>query len=283
MKTLLSGSPFASRPLRMGLAVAASLLSFASAACADELITLKTRPGVTQSVLLWEPHEPRPETVILLIPGGSGNIGLALKDGRAQAERAHLFSNQREALLQAQFAVAVIDAPSDQEDMTQDFRMSAQHATDMQAVVNEIRTRFPKTRLVIMGHSRGTVSVGHIAPKVSDQVSAIVLLSGLYQASQASAQIPSGGPGLSKVDLPALKVPIFLVHHAVDACPIAPLAATTTVAARLPMLTVNGGTVRDGGALCGPGGSHWFAGVEKAVGQEVVNWLSGKAWKPTLP
>ena len=201
----------------MGLAVAASLV-FASLACADELITLQTRPGVTQSVLLWEPHDPSPETVILLIPGGSGNIGLTVKDGHAQAERPHLFSSQREALLQAQFAVAVVDAPSDQEDMTQDFRMSAQHATDMQAVVHEIRTRFPKARLVLMGHSRGTVSVGHIAPYVSDQLSAIVLLSGLYQVSQASAQISSGGPGLSKVDLPALKLPILLVHHANDAC-----------------------------------------------------------------
>lgn len=273
---------FLFRPLRMGLTVAASLV-FASSACADELITLKTRPGVTQSVLLWEPHGPTPNTVILLIPGGSGNISLAVKDGRAQAQRPHLFSNQREALLQEQFAVAVIDAPSDQEEMTQDFRMSAQHATDMQAAVHEIRTRFPKARLVLMGHSRGTVSVGHIAPKVSNQINAIVLLSGLYQAGQASAHVSSGGPGLSKIDLPALKVPILLVHHADDACPIAPMAATADVSKRLPMITVTGGTTVDGGPLCGPGGGHWFAGMEKAVGQEVLNWLSGKAWKPALP
>ena len=282
MKLLPRRSPFWSHPVRTGFAAAAALV-FASWACADELVTLKTRPGATQSVLFWEPHGPSPETVILLVPGGPGNIGLKLKEGRAQTEGVHLFSHQREALLQGQFAVAVIDAPSDQKDMTQDFRMSAKHVTDMQAVLREIRSRFPKARLVLVGHSRGTVSVGTISQNFDDQVGAIVLLSGLYQASQPSAQITSGGPGLSKIDLPSLRIPVLLVHHAHDACPIAPFAATATVSTRLPMITVDGAATGDSDLLCGPGSTHWFAGMERAVGQEVLNWLSGKAWKPAVP
>lgn len=39
------------------------------------------------------------------------------------------------------------------------------------------------------------------------------------------------------------------------------------------MITVTGGTTVDGGPLCGPGGGHWFAGNEKAVGHQVLNWV----------
>lgn len=267
----------------MGLCIAASLLWFASAAHADELITLKTRPGVSQSVLLWEPHVQNPETVILLFPGGSGNIGLTSKDGRAQATRAHLFSQQRDALLREPFAVAVLDAPSDAQDMTQDFRISAQHAIDVQAVVHALQTRFPKSRLALVAHSRGTVSVGHIAPSLPTPPSAIVLLSGLYQASQPGPQVPSAGPGLSKVDFAALKSTLLLVHHAKDTCPVAPFAATAPVSAQFPMVTVHDSGTESKEPFCGPGGGHWFTGNERAVGQEVLNWLSGKAWKQALP
>ncbi|MBC3875984.1 alpha/beta hydrolase [Undibacterium flavidum] len=275
-------SPFLSRQVRTIVAIAASLL-FTSLAYADELITLKTRPGVTQSVLLWEPHGPAPKTVILLIPGGSGNIGLKLKDGQAQAEATHLFSRQHEALLQKQFAVAVIDAPSDQEDMTQDFRTSARHAADMQAVIRKIRSRFPKARLVLVAHSRGTVSAGYIAQNRVNKVNAVVLLSGLYQASQPGPLIPSPGPGLSKIDLPSLKIPMLLVHHTLDACPVSSFSAASDVSTRLPMMTVNGANAAEGSPLCGPGSNHWFVGMEEAVGQQIINWLSGKTWKSNLP
>src|SRR4030095_4820091 len=84
-------------------------LAIGFSASADELIRFKTRPDVTQSMLLWEPYPPRPELVIVFFPGGAGNVGLELKDGRAEAARPFLFSRQRELLAQPQFAVAIID------------------------------------------------------------------------------------------------------------------------------------------------------------------------------
>ena len=29
--------------------------------------------------------------------------------------------------------------------------------------------------------------------------------------------------------------------------------------------------------------NHWFVGMEKAVGEEVVKWLSGKSWQRAVP
>jgi pimeloyl-ACP methyl ester carboxylesterase len=265
----------------LGLLLAGLISAFPT--IADELISLRTRAEVTQSVLLWEPHPPSPDTVILLIPGGSGNIGLALVDGRAQAARPHIFSRVREAIIRPQFAIVVVDAPSDQKDMDQEFRMSTKHATDMTAVVHEIRDRFPRARLVIMGHSRGSVSAGYVSRALGDQVNAVVLFSGLYQATQRSPQIPSPGPGLSDLDLRSLRSPVLIVHHAKDACPAAPFAPAQKLSAGLPMITVNGNDETSPASPCGPGSNHLFMGMEKLVAEEVVKWLAGTEWQRTVP
>lgn len=284
MDTLNRLSPMLSRRMRMVLTVA-MLLSLGFPAVADELITLKPRPDVTQSVLLWEPHSLAPDIVVLLFPGGAGNVRLGLKDGQAEAAFPHIFSRQREVLAKPQFAVAVIDAPSDQNDMDEEFRLSAKHLTDAEAVVREIRNRFPKARLVVMGHSRGTVSAGYVARTLGDQVSAVVLLSGRYQRFPPAQPGGPGRAGLSEVDLGSLKSPVLLVHHAKDACPPTQLSSTTELAVRLPMITVNGNDEASTGPgpACGPGTNHWFVGLEKVAGEEVIKWLSGKAWARTVP
>jgi predicted esterase len=275
----LSTKALCLRQLQIVIAVISFL--FTPFALADQLITVKSRPNVSQSLLLWEPHTANPETVILLIPGGSGNIGLSLKDGQAKAERPHLFLGQREVLLQKKMAVMVMNAPSDQEDLTQDIRMSSNHVADMQIAVKEIQRRFPKSRLVIMAHSRGTISAAYLAQSLGDQVSALVLLSGLYQAYLPGPNMPSSGPGLSKLDLSSLKMPMLLVHHAKDACPVSPVSDFSPIT--ISKILVNGIEITDKVHPCGPGSNHWFAGKENAVAKEIINWISGKPWKSSLP
>lgn len=264
-------------------------LAFGPAASADELLRIDTRPGVTESMSLWDlPGQAAAQTLILLMPGGPGHLGLQMKDGRVESDEPYLFSEQPDALAQGRFAVAVLDAPSDHDDMTQAFRASPEHATDLQAVVRSLRTRFPKAKLVLVAHSRGTVSAGHLAQSLGKELSAVVLVSGLYQETPAGASAPSSGPGLSKIDLPGLKVPLLLVQHAQDACPVSPLAPATALSKRVPTIVVNGlvsaaTTTADREAPCGPRSSHWLAGREREVGREIANWLSGKPWKRSVP
>lgn len=263
------------------LLVAGILASFA--AVADEIITVKTRPEVTQSMLLWEPYTQTPDVVIVLFPGGPGNVALEIKDGQATATRPYVFSRQREILAQPQFAVVVIDAPSDKKDMDQEFRLSTKHLTDIEVAIREVRTRFPKARLVIMGHSRGTVSAGYAARALGEQVSAVVLLSGVYQATPPGPPGQPYRPGLSELNLGSLKSPVLIVHHAKDACPATPLAAAEKSSEQLPMIKVNGSVEASSGPPCGPGTNHWFVGMEKVTGEQVVNWLTGKSWQRAVP
>ena len=282
MNALRDVSPVFTRLTRI-LPILLASFFVAVPSIADELITIRTRPDVTQSLLLWEPHPTNPDTVILLFPGGPGNIGLAMKDGRAEAARPYIFSLQREVLSQQKFAVVVIDAPSDTKEMSQEFRLSERHATDMEAVALEIKTRFPNSKIVVLAHSRGTVSAGYFSRRVGEKVGALVLFSGVYRATKLDPLIPSSGPGLSELDLGALKVPVLIVHNTKDACPAAPFKSAEDVAGKLSMIAVNSADEANKGSPCGPRTNHWFAGMEKETGDEVVKWLVGKSWNRTVP
>lgn len=253
------------------------------AAVADELITLKTRPEVTQSMLLLEPYSKTPNIVIVLFPGGAGNVALEIKEGRATAANPYLFSRQRDILAQPDFAVVIIDVPSDRKVMDQEFRRSAMHLNDIEVAIREVKTRFPTARLVLMGHSSGTVSAGYVSRALGDQVSAVVLLAGVYLATPPGPPGQPFGPGLSELDLGSLKSPVLIVHHTQDACRLTPLAAAEKSAGQLPMIKVNGSVEASSGPPCLPGTNHWFVGTEKATGEQVVNWLTGKSWQRAVP
>ncbi|MCV2370671.1 alpha/beta hydrolase [Roseateles oligotrophus] len=260
----------------------AATIAGPTTALADELITLKTRAGVTQSMQLWEPHGRSPKAVILLIPGGDGNIGLKLENGKAVAEGPHLFSQHRELFEQAGLAVAVLDAPTDQQEMTQQFRTSSLHMNDMGALLSELGRRFPQTPIALVAHSRGTISAGYTAQRFGAQISAMVLLSGLYRATAPDPQLPSYGPGLSKIDLHALKMPVLLIHHRADACPLAPIAGALEPAGNLRMITVEDLGQNEAKHPCGPGTKHWFVGQEVAIEQALIRWLLEGKWEPRL-
>jgi hypothetical protein len=120
-----------------------SLFWISSVYCADELITLNPRPGVTQHVLLWGPSSLDSRLVILILPGGGGNLWIKSGD-KIERETEYLFSRHRNLLIRQAVAVAVVDAPSDHPNMDQKFRKSITHIEDMTAVVKELKTAMPR-------------------------------------------------------------------------------------------------------------------------------------------
>src|SRR5262245_21397650 len=107
--------------------VAATLCLVNAPASADEIIALSPRSGVTQMVLLWQPSPSDPQVILLVFPGGGGNVGFDITNGTVVARTAYLFSRQRHVLERPEVAVAVITAPSDQPDMDSEFRRSPRH------------------------------------------------------------------------------------------------------------------------------------------------------------
>jgi pimeloyl-ACP methyl ester carboxylesterase len=207
-----------------------------------------------------------------VFPGGGGHVGFEKGGDGIEARTGYLFSRHRDLLARPEVAIAVIDAPSDQTDMDSEFRRSDKHFEDMTAVARDLKARYPNARLVLLGHSRGTVSAAYVAQALGDAVAAVVLMSGFYDRN------PRRGVGLSEFDFGGLKAPILIVHHVKDMCPTNLFGPAQKLAERLPAVIVDGPDEAKSDRPCAPGTNHWFGGKEKDTLDQVFNWIHGKTW-----
>jgi predicted esterase len=262
---------------KVALAVVAATACFVSPpANADEIITLNPRSGVTQMVLLWQPSPSDPQVILLVFPGGGGNVGFQTTNGTGVARTAYLFSRQRHLLDRPGVAVAVITAPSDQPDMDSEFRRSSRHVNDMAVVVRELTHRYPAAKLVLLGHSRGTVSAAYVAQALRNRIGAVILMSGFYERDLLR------GVGLSEFNFDALKTPLLIVHHVKDRCPTTLFSSAQKLTARFPSIVVEAPDETRPERPCAPGTNHWFAWREEETIDQVFNWIDGKAWSQLI-
>ena len=120
------------------------LLAALNAKAAEEIITLSTREGVTQSYLLSVPTADKPVAVAVLFPGGAGRVNLAREQQRGPIDRGNFLVRSRGWFARAGVAAVVVAAPSDQAGgMEDDFRLGVEHAMDIGKVVDDVHSRFP--------------------------------------------------------------------------------------------------------------------------------------------
>jgi hypothetical protein len=151
------------RPRRCSaLVLAAALLGAGSGALADEVRTIPSRPGVTQSFLLVRPAAA-PRAVVVLFAGGHGVVNV-------RARRLGLAGNflvrNRARFAGHGLLVAVFDTPSDRADGRDGFRTTAAHAADVRAVIEALRAE-AAAPVWLVGTSMGTVSAASAAARLA--------------------------------------------------------------------------------------------------------------------
>jgi hypothetical protein len=260
----------------------AFVLSGAATVCSgavsgDDVITLDTRPGVTQSFLLLEPKGTSKD-VVILFPADEGEIQFRKTvDGYEVENRGGGLTARRpmrETLRRDGFVVAVIAPPSDRTQLAPSFRKSAEHAQDIQKVIAYLRDRYPG-KVYLQGHCLATLSVASVATRLKSAG-----MSGLILSSTRSSG-PAGA--VTDFERGAVSVPVLLVQHEDDSCPYTPFnsvgrvkAFYQTSASKVDLITVTGG---DGYVpmrhRC-KNGFHGFRGVEKDTAQAIGSWLLQK-------
>jgi pimeloyl-ACP methyl ester carboxylesterase len=247
---------------------------------AQEIITLSTRDGVTQSYLLLQPENKTPQAVALLFPGGGGNIRLRLEHGGIHFSPNNFLVRSRELFVRHGVAAAVIDAPSDQQSgMNDDFRSETAHRSDIQTVLADLGKRFPATPIFLVGTSRGTVSAAYLGSALTPGLGGVVLTAAVYLPSGRRAR--HGGAGLSRFDFASIKAPLLLVHHRNDGCNVTPYHAAQELAARHPLISVSGGKPAES-APCEALSEHGFLGREAETVEAMVNWMLKKPYRAEI-
>ena len=256
--------------LKQLLCAAALALAGATALAQTPLVVdLPTRAQVTQRYV-WLAPDAFDATVVLLI-GGNGLLNIS-DAGLLGAGGGNFLARSRGHFLAQGLAVALVDAPSDRQSAPylSGFRQSPEHAADLIAVMADIRQRSGKP-VVLVGTSRGTQSAAavSIASVEAGGPDALVLTSSILYDGKSRA--------LPHMEMQRLRLPVLVVHHALDACRLCQFSDLPLLTARLQapftLLSYQDGEAR--GDPCEAFSHHGFNGIEALVVQDIAAWIRG--------
>jgi alkylated DNA nucleotide flippase Atl1 len=251
--------------LGVAIGVAAAHVFFAAAAAHADVVHLATRPGVTQPLRV----EPAADTraVAILFAGGHGGVRFG-GDGEPQTLRGNFLLRSRALFHTHGVATATFGAPSDrarQPFLDDAFRLSDEHATDVGAVVEEMRRRF-RVPVFLVGTSRGTLSAAAAALK----------LGGRAAAAPDGVVLTAAMTSLVDQRIDAFAMPVLLVGHRLDTCRATDYRDLPRLAGRLraprhEVLTFGGG--RSDGPPCEAFAYHGFNGIEDEAVAAIARWM----------
>lgn len=227
---------------------------------------------------------PNPKALIVLIAGGQLNAQIEGLNGTGQqatnasgnflVRSAHLFAQQG-------FKVVTIDRPSDfaayigtstSGSAYDSYRISSEHFTDLQAVINAENATLGLP-VVIAGTSRGAISA-----VAQHNLADYVFLSAPVTSGGGS---PVGSGGVMPADLGTK--PVFIIWHAMDGCFVSTPAGSQSLVAEFANATgvqVSGGidhpelSTRASNKECdGSKTYHGFSGIESCVVNYATDWL----------
>ena len=216
-----------------------------------------------------------PKAVAILFTGGNGYVGIGA-DG-SLAVGGNFLVRSRTQFVERGVAVAIVDPPSDRlrPPYLAGFRQTAQHVADIAAVIAWLRneTSLP---VWLIGTSRGTQSAAFVATQLPSSASAgadgLVLTSTILVGANAQDR------AVPQLGLARIAIPVLVVHHRQDACPLcpfadaAPLMRALTGSPRKELVPVDGGSTA--GDPCEARAYHGFTGIESSVVHTIADWIA---------
>jgi len=246
----------------------------AASATAQEVVTLQTRPGVTLPFFIAGMGAHKPQAAALLLIGGGGNVRLHVENGQPKFSAGNFLPRARREFIRNGILPVILDNPTDQQagdGMSDDFRESAAHVTDIRAVRAELEKRYPGLPVFVVGTSRSTLSAAHLARSLPGELKGAVLTSSLFYSGtgQRARQV------LASYKWDQVKVPLLFVHHQDDGCGATPYREAARLASRYPLITVHGGKPPES-APCEPFANHGYFGKEAETVDAIAAWMLGK-------
>ena len=235
---------------------------------------------MTQSYFLANvPDSPR--AIALLFPGSGGFIGLRREAGQIKHDSENFLVRSRDEFVKRGIVAAIIEAASDSQNavgMSDETRLSDEHAADIGAVIGDLARRFPGIPSYLIGTSRGTVSAAAVGARNFPTISGVVLTATVLRKNQPRRGDKRSSPGLSGFNFATIKVPLLFVHHVNDQCYVTPYADAARLAAKYAVISVSGGRTEESDP-CAALTPHGFLGKETETIEQIVNWLLKKPYR----
>jgi pimeloyl-ACP methyl ester carboxylesterase len=256
--------------LRCCLGLCLILWSAMPLRAAETVITVPTRPGITEKVLIIRPPVPPVATAILFV-GGPGKAGLRMPWQPGHRGGNFLFRSA-DRFVQDGLLVAVVDVPSDLSGGLWERRTGEDHAADIAAVIAALRaeTRAP---VWLIGTSMGTLSAASAAARLkTGGPDGIVLTSSVTESSRMSRET------VKTVRLEDIAVPVLIVHHEHDGCRSSPYAGAEALVDRMKRSPRREFMAFDGGdpprsEPCEAFAQHGYLGIENRVVDAIAAWI----------
>lgn len=257
------------RCIVLSLSLAASFATHAAAAPRESVVSVPSRPGVTQGFFLIEP-ENQPRAIAIMFVGGEGNLGL--QEGRLPKITNNFLMRTRLQVAAAGLRLAFPDTPSDQRKGLGNFRISADHAQDIAAVIQAVKaeTDLP---VFLISTSRGTISAANAAARLPPGT-----IAGLIMSSAITVRGNRGQAYIQQLPVKDIKLPVFVIAHRDDGCYVTPPGNVASLLDAMPeaprkdSLTLSGGAGA-GGDPCGSQSAHGFLDSEEPAVKAMTDWI----------
>jgi hypothetical protein len=234
------------------------------------IVTIPTRPGVTQSFFVAGMGEVKPQAVALVYNGGHGLLQLRMQGGEPKFQAGNFLIRSRREFIRNGVLPVLVDVPSDERTGLPDgYRRSDKQVADTRAVLAEVRKRAPGLPIFIVTTSRSTLSGAYLGRALgADEVAGVVLSSSMI--------VP--GPNwesLAGFDFKTVKAPLLFVHHRGDGCAATLYPSLAHAAEGFTLISVKGGKPPESGP-CDPFAAHGYFGKEPETVDAITAWMLKK-------
>lgn len=260
----------------MRVLASVALALAAVSASAQEMVTIPTRPGVTQSFFIAAMGGRPPAAIALLYVGGYGNINMRNEGGQVKFGANNFLPRARREFIRNGVLPVILDTPSDARDGVGDeYRIGAQQTVDSRAVLAELRKRYPGLPVFVVTTSRSTISGAHLGRALGDEIAGVVLTSSMFASPRGRWPVITG------FEFGSIKSPLLFVHHRGDTCHATPYSEAARLGGRFPLVTVSGGKPPESGP-CDPFSPHGYFGKEAETVDAISAWMLKKPFARSI-
>jgi pimeloyl-ACP methyl ester carboxylesterase len=232
--------------------------------------------GTELPILVSKQAGSRPNIAVLLFAGYPGILHIRSDDGSVTYDlHGNFLIRARRHLLNDQIFTVMVDCPKDQWVLCDDrYRTSDQHAQDIAAVIDKVKSDFGATKVYVMGTSYGTVSSAFLALKLTDKIDGAIHTATFTDPDTAHRGRSHGLP-MGNFDWTAIKVDQLFVHHKDDPCSVTRYRSVVSRKGIAPLITVQGSKNAHGN-VCEAFSAHGFVGRERITMLAIADWIASR-------